>query len=60
MRRIILLSMTALFFAASCSGGSGDNPPYMNPDLSVEKRVADLMKRMTLEEKIGQMNQCVG
>ncbi len=52
--------MTALFFAASCSGGSGDNPPYMNPDLSVEKRVADLMKRMTLEEKIGQMNQCVG
>ncbi|MCZ2317074.1 MAG: beta-glucosidase, partial [Bacteroidales bacterium] len=32
----------------------------MDPSLDVEKRVTDLMKRMTLEEKIGQMNQCVG
>lgn len=52
--------MTALIFAASCSGGKGDTPPYMDPSLDVDKRVSDLMKRMTLEEKIGQMNQCVG
>ena len=52
--------MTAVFFAGSCSGGSQENPDYLNSGLSVERRVADLMQRMTLEEKIGQMNQCVG
>ena len=31
--------------------------PYENPNLSVRKRVADLLSRMTLEEKIGQMTQ---
>jgi beta-glucosidase len=29
--------------------------PYRNPDLPIEERVADLLARMTLEEKIGQM-----
>lgn len=29
--------------------------PYLNPDLSVEKRADDLVLRMTLEEKVGQM-----
>ncbi|MCX6790600.1 MAG: glycoside hydrolase family 3 protein [Candidatus Gribaldobacteria bacterium] len=31
------------------------NLPYQNPALSVETRVADLMSRMTMAEKIGQM-----
>ena len=31
--------------------------PYENPDLPVRERVADLMSRMTLEEKVGQMTQ---
>ncbi len=30
-------------------------PDYQNPRLSVEQRVADLLSRMTLEEKIAQM-----
>jgi len=30
-------------------------PPYRNPALSVEARVADLVSRMTLEEKVGQL-----
>lgn len=30
-------------------------PAYRNPDLSVEKRVSDLVSRMTDEEKIGQL-----
>lgn len=60
MRKLILVCMTAVFFAGSCSGGSQENPDYLNSGLSVERRVADLMQRMTLEEKIGQMNQCVG
>lgn len=31
--------------------------PYQNPDLSISERVADLLGRMTVEEKIGQMLQ---
>ncbi|MBN1782018.1 glycoside hydrolase family 3 C-terminal domain-containing protein [bacterium] len=30
-------------------------PPYKNPDLSVDARVKDLVSRMNLEEKVGQM-----
>ena len=33
---------------------------YLNTAAPVEQRVDDLLSRMTLEEKIGQMNQCVG
>lgn len=33
---------------------------YQNPQAPVEDRVEDLLSRMTLEEKVGQMNQCVG
>ncbi|MBT1182153.1 glycoside hydrolase family 3 C-terminal domain-containing protein [Bifidobacterium sp. CP2] len=31
--------------------------PYENPDLPVSERIADLLGRMTLEEKVGQMMQ---
>ena len=34
--------------------------PYQNPNLSDEERVDDLIARMTLVEKIGQMSQYVG
>ena len=34
---------------------SGDEPAYLNPKLPVEQRVADLISRMTLEEKASQM-----
>ncbi len=39
--------------SASAAGG----PAYMNPHLPVHARVADLLSRMTLPEKIGQMVQ---
>ncbi len=43
----------SLFMALnSCSDGI---PVYKNPKKAVEERVADLMSRMTLEEKIAQM-----
>ncbi len=31
------------------------NPKYLNPELPIDERVADLISRMTLEEKVGQM-----
>jgi beta-glucosidase len=36
-------------------GGTQDLAPYKNPDLDISERVTDLIARMTLEEKIGQM-----
>ena len=33
------------------------NLPYRNPELPTEERIADLLGRMTLEEKVGQMMQ---
>jgi beta-glucosidase len=37
-----------------------DQLKYKNPSLPVEERVADLLSKMTLEEKIGQLNQMLG
>ena len=34
-----------------------ENLPYKNPDLPDTERIADLLSRMTLEEKVGQMMQ---
>lgn len=39
------------------SQSDSSNLPYRNPDLTVEERVADLLGRMTLEEKVGQIMQ---
>ncbi len=39
---------------AAAPAGSG-SPLYRDPQASVEARVADLLSRMTLEEKVGQM-----
>lgn len=32
-----------------------DSQPHLDPSLSIEKRLSDLLDRMTLEEKIGQL-----
>lgn len=39
---------------------SGKNELYKNPSAPIVDRVEDLMRRMTLDEKVGQMNQFVG
>ena len=41
------------FFAAAALG---QRPAYLDRNRPVEERVKDLLSRMTLEEKIGQMN----
>jgi beta-glucosidase len=46
-----------MLFNTSFSAQSNDRveqPAYRNPNLPVEQRVADLLARMTVEEKIGQ------
>jgi beta-glucosidase len=47
---LILLLPVATF-------GANNKPAYLDNQLSVAKRVNDLLKRMTLEEKLGQMHQ---
>ncbi|MDX6733308.1 MAG: beta-glucosidase, partial [Baekduia sp.] len=38
-------------------GGGGGGPVYQDPRAPIPERVSDLMSRMTLAEKIGQMTQ---
>ena len=56
---ISLLCFT-IFFISCNDIKNTDNPKYLNPILSIDKRVDDLMQRMTLEDKVSQMNQFVG
>lgn len=56
----VVLICTVLFITFPCfsqnqPGKQQDSLPYLNPDLSIEERVDDLVSRMTLEEKINQM-----
>jgi beta-glucosidase len=50
-----LLALAGLLCFAGSSACGQETPPYQNPKLPVEQRVADLLSRMTLEEKVAQM-----
>lgn len=47
----------SFFFVCVISIVQAQTPTYLNPQVSIENRVDDLLERMTLEEKIGQMTQ---
>src|SRR5947208_2445345 len=51
---MILLGL-ALFAGTASAQVSRGRAPYLDPTLPVERRVDDLLARMTLEEKVGQM-----
>jgi beta-glucosidase len=54
------LVVAAAAVAASVGGVSASpRATYLNPTASVQARVADLLSRMTLKEKVGQMDQIV-
>lgn len=47
--------MMLLLFCAATACSQPTGIPYQNPDLSAERRAADLVSRMTLDEKVLQM-----
>lgn len=49
---LLLLIITA---GESCAWAQSSSAVYKNPRLPVEQRVADLLSRMTVEEKVGQL-----
>ena len=63
MRRIRWLGVVTITAAAlavglsASSAGAAKTLPYEDPSLPVSQRVDDLLSRMTLAEKIGQMTQ---
>ncbi len=56
--KILTILSVSTLMAASCTADR--LPLYKDASAPVEKRVEDLLRRMTLEEKVGQMNQYVG
>lgn len=58
MNKALTTAALAILFAVS--GAAAATPLYRDAKQTVEKRVNDLMGRMTLEEKVAQMAQYVG
>ena len=58
VRQVLFLIGGILALATAChSVSSKENPVYKDPKQSVDVRVDDLLGRMTLAEKVGQLNQ---
>lgn len=58
MKKTFILSCTVLLTLCLAGCKSSDKEPaYKDANLSIEKRVNDLLSRMTLDEKILQLNQ---
>lgn len=53
--RPVLLLLIVPLIAASISSAQEIQPAYRDPKLTVEERAADLLQRMTLEEKVDQL-----
>lgn len=51
------LTLTSLLVAAINAQNSSCTPVYKNPNATVDDRVSDLLKRMTIEEKTAQLLQ---
>jgi beta-glucosidase len=60
MKRLLAMALVATFTIGAGAKGDSGQLPYQNPKLPIDMRINDLLSRMTLEEKVGQMNQFVG
>ncbi|MEZ5426950.1 MAG: glycoside hydrolase family 3 N-terminal domain-containing protein [Pyrinomonadaceae bacterium] len=57
-KKVLTFFLCALMTAAVWPlkiGAQNQQPPYKDPNLSIDERVKDLIGRMTLEEKVAQM-----
>jgi beta-glucosidase len=55
MKRLLAMLLPVLL-VFNCTETAKYEYPFQNPHLSFEERAADLLGRMTLEEKISQLN----
>jgi hypothetical protein len=55
----VLLVVAASVAVGVTSGGASTTVTYMNPRAPIQARVGDLLRRMTMKEKVGQMDQIV-
>jgi beta-glucosidase len=53
--RLEVLCLLTTFLFVSVAASAQNALPYWDPKLPIEQRVADLLSRMTLEEKVAQM-----
>jgi beta-glucosidase len=53
----VFYSLLVLGILTSCTSQNKSTPAYLNPELSFEERAADLVSRLTLEEKVAQMDR---
>ena len=56
MRTAMTLISAWLSAALGAQAGTPTSAPYQNPQLSVQQRVADVLSRMTLEEKVSMLS----
>jgi len=52
---LVFFSLLSLRLLEAQAGPDNTTPPYRNPRLAIEDRVADLLSRMTLEEKVAEI-----
>jgi beta-glucosidase len=52
----LMALVVCLLVPAAIAQNGGDEPIYLNPNAPVARRIDDLMSRMTLKEKVGQLN----
>ena len=55
MKRYFLIILIILIYQ-NCTTPTREEYPFRNPDISIEVRVDDLINRLTLEEKVAQLN----
>ena len=54
---VVLLRLCTCGVAAAAAGARGDGARYKDPTQPLNARIDDLLRRMTLAEKVGQMSQ---
>jgi hypothetical protein len=51
----ILMAITTFLTVTALYAQDGQKPAYLNPDLPAPQRAEDLVRRMTVEEKVTQL-----